>query len=563
MDAVEEAFDATSARRLPAAARPRAGGVRRARPDRGAARPTPSRARSAHAAPPRGARRPPGPRRRGRLRLVDRPARAPDRPDRRGDRGGAGTHAGRVRARQPGSRPTGPGRGSSRPTRAARPTRTTAPYDRVLVSAEPRALPDAAGRPAGRRRTDGDPGQRHHAPRAAHAAGRGHRARLATASCRCADRARRRQLAATPRGPDLVAAGTVPSRLHRVTIRRQCRRSSGGEADADLSMQPWGFGCSSPPSPRPCWSPGAECWTPRRPTLPWPPCPRGWRPGAQSRAASSASPGATCRRARPACGSVPVRRSDGPRRFPGRQRRPGSGGPADDRGGRPGRARQRPGRRRRRPAVQLRQRAGASTGCSATPAATGGRSSTGRNWDATPFASVRGPTASVGTSSPSPSPRPSWRSVRGPPRPSPRSSAQCTVPAPPPPPGRPWPEPDLDVTLRAWCVSTRPGTVRTAWLPAELVARVNAELWPGVTHRSRRACTTVNGEWIDGVTAWGDRVAWVIDACGRLYALHGASLLPDDHRYLSLRASTRRSPRSPSDRRRASSDGPVVDTRDQ
>ena len=92
---------------------------------------------------------------------------------------------------------------------------------------------------------------------------------------------------------------------------------------------------------------------------------------------------------------------------------------------------------------------------------------------------------------------------------------------------------DLDVTSARRCVSTRPGTVRTAWLPAELVARVNAELWPGVTHRSRRACTTVNGEWIDGVTAWGDRVAWAIDACGRLYALHGASLLPDDHRYLS------------------------------
>lgn len=92
---------------------------------------------------------------------------------------------------------------------------------------------------------------------------------------------------------------------------------------------------------------------------------------------------------------------------------------------------------------------------------------------------------------------------------------------------------DLDVASARRCVSTRPGTVRTAWLPSEMVARVNADLWPGVTHRSRRACTTVNGEWIDGVTAWGDRVAWAIDACGRVYALHGASLLPDEHRYLA------------------------------
>ena len=91
---------------------------------------------------------------------------------------------------------------------------------------------------------------------------------------------------------------------------------------------------------------------------------------------------------------------------------------------------------------------------------------------------------------------------------------------------------DLDVASALRCVSTRPGTVRTATLPAALVAQVNAELWPGVTQRSRQACWTGNGEWIEGVTAWGDLVAWAIDPCGLLYALHGGSLLPGDHRYL-------------------------------
>lgn len=92
---------------------------------------------------------------------------------------------------------------------------------------------------------------------------------------------------------------------------------------------------------------------------------------------------------------------------------------------------------------------------------------------------------------------------------------------------------DLDVASALRCVSTRPGTVRAARLPDALVERVNAEIWPGVPQRSRRVCSTGNGEWIEAVTAWGDRVAWAIDACGRLYALHGASLLPDERRYLA------------------------------
>ena len=35
----------------------------------------------------------------------------------------------------------------------------SAPYDRILVSAEPQALPQTARRPARRRRADGDPGR--------------------------------------------------------------------------------------------------------------------------------------------------------------------------------------------------------------------------------------------------------------------------------------------------------------------------------------------------------------------------------------------------------------------
>ena len=109
---------------------------------------------------------------------------------------------------------------------------------------------------------------------------------------------------------------------------------------------------------------------------------------------------------------------------------------------------------------------------------------------------------------------------------------------------------DLDVASALRCVSTRPGTVRTATLPAELVAQVNAELWPGVTQRSRQSCWTGNGEWIEGVTAWGDLVAWAIDPCGRLYVMHGGSLLPDDHRYLSagLDAALASLPLGPSER---------------
>ena len=88
----------------------------------------------------RGARGRPGPRRRGGFRLVDRAARAPDRSDRRGGRRRARAHTGRVRARQPGSaRPALGAHRAGRPG-AARLARQ-APYDRVLVSAEPRALP--------------------------------------------------------------------------------------------------------------------------------------------------------------------------------------------------------------------------------------------------------------------------------------------------------------------------------------------------------------------------------------------------------------------------------------
>ena len=114
---------------------------------------------------------------------------------------------------------------------------------------------------------------------------------------------------------------------------------------------------------------------------------------------------------------------------------------------------------------------------------------------------------------------------------------------------------DLDVASALRCVSTRPGTVRTATLPAELVAQVNAELWPGVTQRSRQACWTGSGEWIEGVTAWGDLVAWAIDPCGRLYALHGGSLYRTTAG-TSRRSSTRPWPRCRWAPRSASTEGP-------
>jgi hypothetical protein len=92
---------------------------------------------------------------------------------------------------------------------------------------------------------------------------------------------------------------------------------------------------------------------------------------------------------------------------------------------------------------------------------------------------------------------------------------------------------DLALASATLCVSPRPDTVRTAPLPPELLVRVDAELWPGVAERTRWPCRTGGSEWIEGVTAWGDRVAWGIDACGRLDPLHGAQLLPHERGYLS------------------------------
>lgn len=92
---------------------------------------------------------------------------------------------------------------------------------------------------------------------------------------------------------------------------------------------------------------------------------------------------------------------------------------------------------------------------------------------------------------------------------------------------------DADLASATFCVSPRPDTVRTAHLPPELLERVDAGLWPGVAERSRWPCTTGGSQWIEGVTSWGDRVAWGIDGCGLLYPLHGASVLPYERQYLS------------------------------
>lgn len=92
---------------------------------------------------------------------------------------------------------------------------------------------------------------------------------------------------------------------------------------------------------------------------------------------------------------------------------------------------------------------------------------------------------------------------------------------------------DADLDSATWCVSPRPDTVRTAPLPPELLHQVDAGLWPGVAERSRWPCTTGGSQWIEGVTPWGDRVAWGVDACGLLFPLHGASVLPYERQYLS------------------------------
>ena len=115
----------------------------------------------------------------------------------------------------------------------------------------------------------------------------------------------------------------------------------------------------------------------------------------------------------------------------------------------------------------------------------------------------------------------------------PATTARAVCRAPYPTPRTALADADLDVVSARRCVMTRPGTVRSATLPPDLLARVNAELWPGVDERTRRLCASGSTEWIEGVTAWGDLVAWAVDACGGLHPLHGASVLDGGQRYLA------------------------------
>ncbi|WP_159081582.1 hypothetical protein [Nocardioides sediminis] len=115
----------------------------------------------------------------------------------------------------------------------------------------------------------------------------------------------------------------------------------------------------------------------------------------------------------------------------------------------------------------------------------------------------------------------------------PATTARAICRAPNPTPRTALAAADLDVVSARRCVMTRPGTVRSAVLTPDLLARVNADLWPGVDERSRRLCASGSTEWIEGVTAWGDVVAWAVDACGGLHPLHGASVLDGGRHYLA------------------------------
>jgi hypothetical protein len=115
----------------------------------------------------------------------------------------------------------------------------------------------------------------------------------------------------------------------------------------------------------------------------------------------------------------------------------------------------------------------------------------------------------------------------------PAPTARTTCRAPYPTPRTALAAADIDVVSASRCLLTRPGTVRAAELPPDLLARVNADLWPGVDERTRRLCASGSTEWIEGVTAWGDLVAWAVDACGGLHPLHGASVLDGGEHYLA------------------------------
>ena len=86
----------------------------------------------------------------------------------------------------------------------------------------------------------------------------------------------------------------------------------------------------------------------------------------------------------------------------------------------------------------------------------------------------------------------------------------------------------VELAAAVWCVSPRAQQVREVAIPPDLLARLNADLWPGLATKSRRPCPEAISSLIEGITLWGDAVGFGIGACGDVYPLHGATLL-DDH----------------------------------
>lgn len=116
-------------------------------------------------------------------------------------------------------------------------------------------------------------------------------------------------------------------------------------------------------------------------------------------------------------------------------------------------------------------------------------------------------------------------------QPAPAGSQQVSCPAWPGAPHSALVLDDVDLAAATWCVSPHPRRVRESAMAADLVQRLNAELWPGLPTKSVRPCGETTTSWIEGRTPWGDAVGYGIDSCGEIHPLHGAWVLHDQERH--------------------------------
>lgn len=71
----------------------------------------------------------------------------------------------------------------------------------------------------------------------------------------------------------------------------------------------------------------------------------------------------------------------------------------------------------------------------------------------------------------------------------------------------------LTMTAATWCVGTGPSKLRMAPLPPGLLERVNAGLLGAPTEQQDRCPLQPYASTLEGITAWGDRVSYLVPGC--------------------------------------------------